>query len=213
MNVKHRTSEETKKTIIEAAKKLVSEDGVNKTTLREIAKKAGISIGSLYYHYNSKDLILYDVMDQNTRESVKIAKELNEETKKGSLTNKNLEQKAEALTNKIEDRINGVIENKIFFYLAQEAIMGNDELKDKISVKYEAWIDAIEDIIINIYNTPKSPRTKAVANIINATIEGFMLQKLLFIGDPETEKELKEIGRLILCGKFTSIHEFLNIKD
>ena len=39
--------------IIEAAKRVVAEKGFNKLTYRLVAKEANISLGTLYYYYNT----------------------------------------------------------------------------------------------------------------------------------------------------------------
>jgi len=69
------TNAEAKKKIVEAAKAVVSEQGVHKATLRAIAAEAGISIGTLYYYYPSKNELLYDIIDSHTSKSFFIAKQ------------------------------------------------------------------------------------------------------------------------------------------
>lgn len=51
--------------IIQAAMKVLYEQGLNEMTFRNVAAEAGMSPGTLYYYYNSKDLILYDILNQN----------------------------------------------------------------------------------------------------------------------------------------------------
>lgn len=210
--MKRRPAEKNKNIIIEAAKKVVSQEGVNKATLREIAKAAGISIGSLYYHYNSKHLILYDVMDENTSESAKIAKAITGGDTANFFAYGNAEKTSEYLVGKIKERIKGVFENKIFFYLAQEAIMGDQEMKEKIKEKYRVWIDAIEKIVANILSAPESSATRVAAIIINAAIDGFMLQRLLEI-EYGVESELTEMGALLLRGDFESVTEMFSSRQ
>jgi len=45
----------TKEKILEAAAKCFSERGYTKTTMDKIAKEAGVSKGTLYWHFNSKE--------------------------------------------------------------------------------------------------------------------------------------------------------------
>jgi AcrR family transcriptional regulator len=49
---------------METAMRLLREQGYDRTTMREIAKDAGVSVGNAYYYFESKDLIegFYDRM-------------------------------------------------------------------------------------------------------------------------------------------------------
>lgn len=61
---KQKRSMITKAKIREAALKLFCEKGYFKTTTNEIAKVAGISIGSLYSYYSDKDAVFLEVLDE-----------------------------------------------------------------------------------------------------------------------------------------------------
>ena len=47
--------------IIEAGTRMIVQKGIEKTSLSDIAKEAGISKGSLYYYYASKDELIFDI--------------------------------------------------------------------------------------------------------------------------------------------------------
>ncbi|HSM89373.1 MAG TPA: helix-turn-helix domain-containing protein, partial [Desulfobacterales bacterium] len=55
--------ERRRRQIADAAVRLFIERGFHKTTTRQIARAAGISIGSLYEYFNCKEDILYLVCD------------------------------------------------------------------------------------------------------------------------------------------------------
>ena len=50
-----------KDTILQAAIKVFSEKGYNAATTREIAEEAGVSIGTMFRHFRSKEDILYEL--------------------------------------------------------------------------------------------------------------------------------------------------------
>jgi TetR/AcrR family transcriptional regulator len=54
----------TRKALLDAAGKLFSDQGVERTTVDEIAEQAGVSVGSLYVHFGSKDALLLELIDQ-----------------------------------------------------------------------------------------------------------------------------------------------------
>jgi len=55
-------SDLSRKQILDAAAKLFYEQGYAATTLRQIAQKASMKAGSIYYHFGSKDEILDEVL-------------------------------------------------------------------------------------------------------------------------------------------------------
>lgn len=60
-------SEETRRLILDTALALFRERGFDETTLRDIARKAGLSLGAAYYYFPSKEAIVgayYDYIHQ-----------------------------------------------------------------------------------------------------------------------------------------------------
>lgn len=53
----------TRKALLDAGGKLFSEQGVERTTVDEIAAEAGVSVGSLYVHFGSKESLLLELID------------------------------------------------------------------------------------------------------------------------------------------------------
>nr|WP_244301501.1 TetR/AcrR family transcriptional regulator [Stappia sp. P2PMeth1] len=52
--------------LLEAAVKLFSRNGYNAVSMREIAKAAGVNVGSLTYHFGSKANLLREIYDRHT---------------------------------------------------------------------------------------------------------------------------------------------------
>ena len=44
---------------------LMTKNGINNTSLADIAREVNISKGTLYYHYSSKDDIIFDIADNH----------------------------------------------------------------------------------------------------------------------------------------------------
>jgi len=70
-----RKSEVTRKRILDASAELFGEQGYFATTLRQIAKRAEIDAGSIYYYFDSKDEILDEVMEIGIRAVADAVKE------------------------------------------------------------------------------------------------------------------------------------------
>jgi len=66
-SVQIRKSEATRKRILDAAAILFGDQGYTATTLRQIAKRARIDAGSIYYYFASKEEILDEVMEIGIR--------------------------------------------------------------------------------------------------------------------------------------------------
>lgn len=64
---KAKEKEELKSLILQAAKKLFVEKGIEKTTIRSIAKEIEYSVGTVYVYYKDKNDILYDLHTQGFR--------------------------------------------------------------------------------------------------------------------------------------------------
>lgn len=91
-----------KKIILDSAKNTFTEKGYDGTSVGEIAKGAGLSKASLYYHYTSKEEILYELVKRTLFE---IANYINEDLDKTTFSNQ-------------ENRVN--IANKVFEIMEKE---------------------------------------------------------------------------------------------
>ena len=57
-------SEATRARIVEAALHLFRENGYDRTTMRAIAKEAGVSVGNAYYYFSSKEQLVQGFYDR-----------------------------------------------------------------------------------------------------------------------------------------------------
>ena len=61
-------AEETGRRILDAALELFRREGFDITTMRDIARKAGVATGAAYYYYPSKDAIVMDFYQRSCTE-------------------------------------------------------------------------------------------------------------------------------------------------
>jgi len=173
-----------KQKIIEAAKKVLAEKGIYNMTLQSIADEAGISKGALYYYYNTKDSILYDVMDDYSSRITGLARLLVEE----ELDIQTIAEKAYSIVNK---SVMETEENKLFVHLLYQAVLVNDEIREKFYLKYEQWVKGIEDVLLAIYKIPSSSTTRSLAILIEAALDGLIFKELLGIHLEDNREALK----------------------
>jgi AcrR family transcriptional regulator len=57
-------SETTRNRIVESALRLFQENGYDRTTMRAIAKEAGVSVGNAYYYFDSKEQLVQGFYDR-----------------------------------------------------------------------------------------------------------------------------------------------------
>jgi len=65
--VKSNRSDNRKPEILDTAAKLFSERGYHAVSMRDIAKSTGMLPGSLYYHFSSKENLLYSVYERGVK--------------------------------------------------------------------------------------------------------------------------------------------------
>ena len=62
---------DTKQQIIDAAIKLIKQDGADQLTVRNVVAASGLSIGTFYHHFHDKDdLLMYFVKEESFAETV-----------------------------------------------------------------------------------------------------------------------------------------------
>src|SRR5690349_12023978 len=65
-------SRETVDAILAATAKLCVRDGVEKTSTNRIAETAGVSIGSLYQYFSSKEAVLAALLDRHEARMLRV---------------------------------------------------------------------------------------------------------------------------------------------
>jgi AcrR family transcriptional regulator len=162
--------------IIEAAKIVVSKYGVNKATVREIAKEAELSTGAIYHYYKSKEEILYDLLDQSLKVTTTIAEKSQNESEAK-------EELIQDIYHATLERFHKETESRLQFHLMNEIVTGNGELKEKFQEKYNEWITRIEEILKNVYGLGSHELSRPLATWIIASVDGVVLQSLLDNGE------------------------------
>lgn len=66
-------SEATRRRLLERALGLFQKRGVDATTMRDIAKAAGMSLGAAYYYFPSKEALVFAYYEDNQREMEQLA--------------------------------------------------------------------------------------------------------------------------------------------
>lgn len=167
-------SDIAKSEIIEAARKVLSQVGVQNMTLQAVADAASISKGALYYYYKTKDDILYEIMEQDNAHSRRIAGRVIEQN-----SEIDVEELKKEITNGVLNRFPQVDKNKLNLYLQGEALRGNSGLQKKYNEKYHEWIGNVDRILTGIWGVESSELSRTISSLALAAIEGMCIQTAL----------------------------------
>lgn len=188
--------------ILAAARKVISEHGANRATVRAIAEEAGMSTGAIYHYYKNKDDILYDLLDESLSDSTRIAKGIvKEELIKEKLMHE--------IVRKTEERLKKDAENRLQYHFAHEILLGNKELQQKFNEKYKEWNLRIEEILINLYDLQDTPLNKPLTSWLLGAVDGVILQYLLEVNENKAE-DMIEVFELLLEKGLPQFIQLLN---
>ena len=188
--------EAKKDKIIEKSMELFCEKGYYATKVEEITKALGISKGNFYTYFDSKEEVLYEILNIMKNERIKMLEEI--DTDKAP---------KEVLRDFIEDY------SQIFFkYLKRVNLKNIDSfLKDEKVVNYMEEVQGIlteflkKNIIEKIEGSQnKEYNLKFIIDFILMSMDGFFLDESLI-----EELEIKRKYELTMENKINQITEFI----
>jgi AcrR family transcriptional regulator len=159
-----------KQKIIEAGTRLVVQKGIEKTSLADIAEEAGMSKGSLYYYYASKNELIFDITEAHINQISENLFTIIQESK----GNASWEELLKILFERILD---ADTRGRLHLYLVQQALNDNDDLKQRFRKKYQEWKRMITDGFSML--EPNITNHKVLSSLIIAALDGFLIQSLL----------------------------------
>ena len=124
---------EKKQKILEAAMRVIRTQGMEKTTVREIASQAGVTTGAVYHYYKNKEELFQDIINESIHFSQRIitAADSGEKTQ-------------QELFNEIADNVRRRLlkedEQKLHIALLGDLISKNDENRDRVIKNYKMTI-------------------------------------------------------------------------
>ncbi|WP_217640394.1 TetR/AcrR family transcriptional regulator [Desulfoluna spongiiphila] len=170
MNVKQGLKEgDSKDRIIASAQQCLSEKSVDKTTLSEIARRAGISKGTLYYYYPTKNDLVFDIagihMAQIT-EKVFAMMETGDEHPTWE----------EVLGTLFEGLLGSKTRSRLHLYLINESLSGNPALKGRLESTYGQWFQLVQDGYLRMVGGRRFP--DGLARLLVAVLDGLVIQSV-----------------------------------
>ncbi len=188
-SIKNRNNKvDNKDRILKSAMVLIGEKGVEGTSLADIAKDVGISKGTLYYYYSSKNDLVFDIASLHVTRITEnifdlIAKNI------GDVTWEEMINILFTSLLKLETR------SRLHHYLIGEILRGNENLKKRFLITYRQWFKMIEDGFELITNETQDITTEARSLV--AVIDGLIIQSILGIGDIQVDDIVRNLSRII----------------
>lgn len=180
--------------IIDAAGKIMANKGIKQTTLADIAREAGISRGTLFYYYASKNDLIYDILE----------KHLSDLTDAIFASLPRSRGNTADLASVLQNALTGLIQDensaRINLYLLQEAIIDGSDLKDRFAVKYQTWRELISSQIARAFGISDSRRLSALGTLLLAMIDGLTIQFLLAPQSVNFQEVAQQMVRMISAG-------------
>lgn len=175
----------SKDDIISSVENLITKKGVNSFSLKDVSKEAGISQGTLYYHFKSKDDLILALMEKHMGMLKSDFDAWLLRHKDGSITEEIfldvIFYKGVKLFNKA----------KIHLYLVNECLSSSPSLTNEYVSLRSEWKSTIEQGIREFFPAIKDPAS--LSYILMLLIDGLTIQEAL----EETPSEEKNLIGII----------------
>lgn len=175
-----------KKRILDAALMLVKEKGVENTSMREIAAKAGLTTGAIYYSYKNKDELFQDIVDESIHFASRIFTDYQTKGKKS-------EELLAEIRKEITLRLSRKDEQLLHLTLLLSMISNQKENKnkEKIEENYRQIIKNTGDLFAPAFDMEDQKEKYVAAAFLTAAIDGMAMLMALDVY-PESEETMIE---------------------
>ena len=160
---------DSKARIVASAQQCFSERSVDKTTLSDVAKRAGISKGTLYYYYPTKNDLVFDIagihMTQIT-EKVFALMESGDENPTWK----------EVIQTLFEVLLSSKTRSRLHLYLINESLCGSPALRERLETMYTQWFHLVGEGYRHMAQGPPFP--DGLAQLMVAVLDGLVIQSV-----------------------------------
>lgn len=160
---------DTRQLILSSTEKLIRERQVESVSLQDIATEAGISKGTLYYYYTSKQLVLFDLVEQylNNLANDYIV----------WIENKDKDTSLRRLIYYVLDRGAHSERIKMHIYLINHALRdSNEEVRIKFRDKYNQWAAMLK---VTIAERCSDEDAGLIADVLIFIIDGILIREMM----------------------------------
>ena len=179
---------DNREVILAAAERLMAKRGIKDSSLAEIAKAAGISRGTLYYHYRSKEELILDIAEGHMK----------------ALTGKFValaESRADmGLSSLLEGLFAEILadgtRSSLHLHIMHEVFEGSEAIRKRMDRSYGEWLSLSESQLRKLGVGARD--LKDVSRLVIAAIDGLILQKK--VSDRPDGIQERRIARVLAEG-------------
>lgn len=174
---------ETKWIIIDAVIDILTSHPSDQLTMRNIAKKAGLTTGAIYHYYKNKEELYFDVINQSLYFTNRLY-----ETVKNSDDLAHGDTLLKIINEEVRIRMKKTRQQQLHIQLLSDFIKQNHEIKKQYQDNYRKMIYSTSELIVRAYNIDDHQKKQALAALLIATIDGLSLQQSLDVLPEELDK-------------------------
>ncbi len=173
-----------KELILNVTEKLLETQKLTEITFAQIASGAGISKGTLYYHYKNKNDILFDLTDKYLQQQWDDFTAWTENPDKDTSLHRLVQYVLERDVANVGMRLH-------FFY---DAMLGNEDIRIKLMKRYADFSELISSKIRE--RNPKLP-AEYITWLILLASDGLFIHKTLHNENLDVDAFIKHSGRFV----------------
>lgn len=173
-----------KELIINATEQLLETQKLSEITFAQIAARAGISKGTLYYHYKNKNDILFDITDKYLKQQWDDLIAWTENPEKDTSLHRLVQYVLERDVSNVGMRLH-------FFY---DAMLGNEEVRYKLMQRYFDFANLISKKISE--RNEKLP-AEYITWLVLLVSDGLFIHKTLQNDNLDVDLFIKQSGQFV----------------
>ncbi len=165
------TKNQKRKRIVDKAWELIAKNGYEETKVEDITRELGISKGSFYTYFETKDELLYEILEKLKMEILEYLKKINI----NQAPTKILEDYVKAKMNHAVKMLNNMKLNGV------EKNLNNPKLRDFFEEVRKISVDFIKTNIVDKFNMENGNKYKAeiISEFILISIEEFLYDEFI----------------------------------
>lgn len=168
-----------KQRIVNAAIEVIKEKNLEKATVREIAAKAGLTTGAIYYHYKNKEELFQDIINDTMHLVYGILQG------KGQ---KSQDELLKDVTDAVAVRISSLDEQKLHLLILNNIIAKNGENLEKCKETYKTVIEQTGNMYYHTFGVENDKYKHALGAILVAALDGIAILQTLGALPEETDR-------------------------
>lgn len=175
--------------ILDVSERLFILKGISETGVADIANTVGISKGTLYYHYGSKDAIVTAVADRHLSRSTAALNAF--------VAGFDMNNSTELIINNFISLVRyKKTSERLHYTLMAYGVIKYDILKEKIKEQYLDWVTLVEGVLIKKHPDRSTVTNRTTAEFLLAIMDGLAIKNM--IGLPTVNpKSLSEINEIL----------------